>query len=274
VLCRDDVSARTDVDAGELMHQQLPINLAWFAPLFAGVGTIAGITWASIEPACNIWGEVISRGPADSNAVALTFDDGPTSGPTDAVLDALQEIDAPAAFFVVGANVRRWPGLVRRMHEQGHIVANHSFDHSHYGFYGSPRYWRGQIDRTDVEIVNAIGLRPAMFRPPMGVKTFCITGAARRAGQRVITWTRRGYDGVGTSAERITQRLGPNVRGGEILVLHDGVEPNVRRDPSATVAAVRPIVRAIRERGLNIVRLDELIGMAPYAAQASRQQGM
>jgi peptidoglycan/xylan/chitin deacetylase (PgdA/CDA1 family) len=241
-------------------------NLDWLLPACIGLGGISAITWASLSPRCGIWGNVISRGPADSShRIALTFDDGPTAGGTDRLLDALGELGVPAAFFVVGANVRRWPDLVRRMHEEGHLVGNHSFDHSHLGFFRGRRYWQRQVDRTDAEIEAVIGRRPALFRPPMGVKTWYVTGAARRAGQTVVTWSRRGFDGINTTPQRIARRIGPRAQAGEIVLLHDGVEPHSRRDPAVTVAALRPIIRNLRERGLQLVRLDELIGVEPYA---------
>lgn len=247
------------------MNSWLTENLHWFVPTCLGVGGISAITWASLSPQGHIWGDVISRGPADSShRIALTFDDGPTAGATDCLLDVLGELGVPAAFFVVGANVRRWPDLVRRMHGEGHVVANHSFDHSHFGFFRGRRYWQRQVERTNAEIEAVIGRRPALFRPPMGVKTWYITGSARRAGQAVVTWSRRGMDGINTTSHRITRRIGPRAQAGDIVLLHDGVEPHSRRDPFVTVTALRPIIHQLYERGLQLVRLDELVGVEPY----------
>jgi hypothetical protein len=82
----------------------------------------------------------------------------------------------------------------------------------------------------------------------------------------VVTWTRRALDGVPTTPERIVRRLAGPTAAGDILILHDGVEPNLRRDPAASVAAVAPLVRALRERGLEPASIEALTGVRPYAA--------
>ena len=220
-------------------------------------------------PSSRLWGRVISRGPDTRGAVALTFDDGPTPGGTDRVLDALGETRVRAAFFVIGRNALRWPGLVARMHAEGHVVANHTLDHAHFGLFRRQAYWRRQIDETDAIVRDIIGVRPALFRPPVGIKTWRTMRVAASSGHRVVTWSRRAFDGLGTSAGGIIARLGHGSRAGDILLLHDGAEPlSQGRDRSATVAAIRPLVEGLRSRGLEPVRLDELLGIDAYHAAA------
>ncbi|MDO9108406.1 MAG: polysaccharide deacetylase family protein [Coriobacteriia bacterium] len=74
-------------------------------------------------------GEVVKRGPATADAVALTFDDGPGPTYTPAILDILAAHEARATFFVIGEHVERHPDLVRRMIDEGHEVAQHSYTH-------------------------------------------------------------------------------------------------------------------------------------------------
>ncbi len=247
------------------MIEILAEQLRWTARTFAGAamfaGGVGGLIWVSLSPESQIWGPLIARGPATiERQVALTFDDGPTAGSTERILDTLNELSAPATFFVVGVNVQKHPALVRRMYEEGHLVANHSWNHSHFGFFCGPGYWDGQIGRTNDLIEQITGERPTFFRPPMGMKTSYIMAAARRAGQRVVTWSTRAMDGIATTPERICQRLIEPARSGDILLLHDGVDPHLHRDTSASIAAVRPLVLSLRARGFKIVRLDELLG--------------
>ncbi|MDB5293659.1 MAG: putative hydrolase [Phycisphaerales bacterium] len=231
-----------------------------------GAICVGGIIHATFIPRSRLFGPVVSRGIADGPArVALTFDDGPTAGATDRVLDALGELGVKAAFFVVGKNVEREPRLAARIVEEGHLIGNHSFDHFHSGMFGLAGFWRGQIGRTDLAIERATGVRPGMFRPPMGHKTPFIMAAAARAGHAVVTWNRRAWDGMASATPgKIVERVAPSARAGDIILLHDGVEPQSRRDPSASVAAVKPLILALRERGLEPVRLDELTGLRAY----------
>jgi peptidoglycan/xylan/chitin deacetylase (PgdA/CDA1 family) len=239
-------------------------------PVAAGCAAM-GLLWRTISsPRSDFWGPVVYRGDAGGRPrYALTFDDGPTEGPTCRILDALGEAGAKATFFVIGRNVRRWPKVCRRMADEGHVVANHTMDHSHYGVFRLRRYWERQITETRDLIADVIGRRPALFRPPMGLRTGHCTNAARRSGHRLVTWTRRAVDGVRTTRERILERLAPTTQAGDILVLHDGIEPNgFDRDPEATVEAVGELIRRLRERGLEAARVDEMAGVGAYQEEA------
>lgn len=228
------------------------------AALGAGLLTAAA-SYVTFAPGSGFWGSVVARGPAGSRSVSLTFDDGPHPEGSRRVLDTLAELKVRAAFFVVGRNVERHPDLVRRMIAEGHLVGNHSFDHRGWSVLCGPGHWRDQIDRTDDAIERVAGFRPTLFRPPLGMKTpFSTRAAARR--HTTVTWSRRALDGVATTPDRILERLVPRARPGEILLLHDGVSPQSRRDPSATVDALAPLIRGLRERGFDPVRLDDLIG--------------
>lgn len=229
----------------------------------AAVGLLA---YGTFVPRSSFWGPVVYRaGDPGCGSVALTFDDGPTPGATDRVLDVLGELGARASFFVVGRHVERFPKLVERMHDEGHLVANHSLDHEHFGLFGRRGYWREQVGRTDRLIEQVIGRRPAMFRPPMGIKTYYSAKAAAEAGHTVVTWSRRAFDGVPTESERIVARLGPRARGGDVLLLHDGIDPQGRpRDPSPTAEAIKPLVEMLRNRGLSVARVDDVLGVRAY----------
>jgi peptidoglycan/xylan/chitin deacetylase (PgdA/CDA1 family) len=230
--------------------------------LGAGAAT-AAISYPTFWPASTLWGPLVSRGiTSEPPRVALTFDDGPLPGATDRILDVLGELNVRATFFVIGKVAERNAKLLLRIHEEGHIVGNHSFDHLGLGFLHGHNFWREQIERTDRVIERVIGLRPKLFRPPLGVKTWLIARAAHT--HTVVTWNRRGMDGIATRPQRILTRVIPRARGGDIIALHDGVSPQSRRDPTVTVEAVRPLIAGLRDRGIEPVRLDELAGVESY----------
>lgn len=231
---------------------------------------LAALSWASISPNNRMWGPVHPRGSAEGPPrYAITFDDGPTRGSTEAILDTLGELGVPATFFVIGSNVLKCPELIARMHAQGHIVGNHTLNHSHFSMFRGRRYWDRELGETDQIIQKIIGVRPAMFRPPMGMKTPWVMNSARRHGQAVITWSRRAVDGVETTSDRILHRLVTRTMVGDILLLHDGVEPNMRRDPKHTVAAIKPLILRLRDRGLEPAPLDDFLGLPAYAKAPS-----
>jgi peptidoglycan/xylan/chitin deacetylase (PgdA/CDA1 family) len=70
--------------------------------------------------------ERIHRG---TNEIIFTFDDGPTPGVTNLVLDVLKEHNIKATFFVIAEKVIAAPALSKRIIDEGHIIANHSLTH-------------------------------------------------------------------------------------------------------------------------------------------------
>ena len=240
----------------------------WIEPLVLGGGVAAvacgGLAYVTFAPACPLWGPQVIHGSREPPPrVTLTFDDGPFPGATDQVLDILGALNVKATFFVIGRRVAEHPQLVRRMHAEGHLLANHSFDHWGWAFVRGARYWQDQLARTDAAIQQAAGVRPRLFRPPLGMKTPLINRAAA-PGHLIVGWTRRGFDGIHTTPARIIERLVPRSRAGDILLLHDGVSPQSRRDPAVTVQALRPVIEGLRARDLQLVRLDELTEVHAY----------
>ena len=225
----------------------------------AGLG-VALMGRGLFHPRSQMFGPLVWRVDAsDSNSIALTFDDGPHPDGTPAVLDRLAEMNAKATFFVIGQYVKRWPDLVRRMADEGHQVENHSYDHSHVGMFRGESYWRDQLNRTNDEIEKITSIRPQCFRPPMGFKHHPMYRAVRAEGLTMVTWTHRGRDGVATTADRILHRLLRHAGSGDILVLHDGIDPNRTRKTQPTLDAVGPFIQKMMDRGLQPVRLDQML---------------
>jgi peptidoglycan/xylan/chitin deacetylase (PgdA/CDA1 family) len=209
-------------------------------------------------PGSALFCPVVTRGDAGTGRVALTFDDGPWPGSTEPILEALAAAEARATFFVIGRYAAAHPDLVRRVHAEGHQVANHSYDHHRTGMFGSPRYWESQVRRTDDAIARVTGAPPRLFRAPMGFKSPLLAAAVGRTGHTVVAWSCKSRDGLPAPPERIRRNVAPAVAG-EFILLHDGRDPASRRDVSPTVAALPAILGDLRSRGLRPVRVDELL---------------
>jgi len=248
-----------------------PATLAagWSTPVVAaaalGTAALATLTYGMVVPQSRLLLPVLSRAlDATAPRVGLTFDDGPWPGSTEVILDVLKEHKVSAAFFVIGSNVEKWPMLVQRMHDDGHFVGNHSFDHHRLGSLRGLSYWRDQIRRTDEMVRSIVGHRPALFRPPMGIKTPPLAAALRESGHKTIAWSCRGFDGVTTAPAQIVRNIGTKIRAGEIALLHDGRDPRSRRDVRVTAAALPEIIRLTRARRLEFAPLTSLLPITPY----------
>src|SRR5437016_13359715 len=97
--------------------------------LAIGMGTaaagIAGGYYAAYAVRWQVLGETIWRGKTDTNAVSLTFDDGPSED-TESILDVLKHYGIKAAFFMIGSQVEKFPEIARRVAREGHEIGNHS----------------------------------------------------------------------------------------------------------------------------------------------------
>lgn len=196
--------------------------------------------------------EVVRRGPADSRAVALTFDDGPDMGHTPAVLDMLAEHGARATFFVVGESAARHPDLIARMRAEGHEVAAHTATHPPMQDSTAEELAR-EFEATDGALA-ALGVRPAWYRPPRGELCFEQKRLAREYGMGVALWTRSFERTEFSSAEQMALTLVAETRPGDVLLAHDG-----RLDRSMTVEALPLVLDGLQGRGISAVTVSELL---------------
>jgi peptidoglycan/xylan/chitin deacetylase (PgdA/CDA1 family) len=212
------------------------------------------------SPRSEAFAPVVTHG--SGHVVALTFDDGPTRGVTDRVLDVLEREHVPATFFVVGRAARREPALLRRMMADGDQIENHSDTHPHLNVLLSQRALDAEIANTDDAVAAATGRRTRWLRPPFGARNAAVLDAARRHGKRVVLWTAMlDETSPRTPLPQLADRLTRAVGDGAIVVLHDGDQGRPEPRGRAYEAALAPLViRELRDRGYRFVTLDELAG--------------
>ena len=212
-----------------------------------------GVFW----PQCGMYGSALAQGKAGTRRIALTFDDGPHPVTTRAVLELLRAHDARATFFVLGHKVEAYPEVVREIHAAGHTLGIHGYRHDRLFSLRSPAYARHQIERTRHAIARACGVTPDLFRPPVGFASYRTFLGAEAAAVRIIAWSVRSLDGIRSAdPNRVAQRVIAHLEDGAIVLLHDAAE-NDDFTP-ASIAALPEILRALRERGLVTVSVDQL----------------
>ena len=202
--------------------------------------------------------DVVWRGPRDARGVALTFDDGPSPEHTPRVLDLLDEAGVKATFFVIGKKAAAHPDLVRDIAARGHAVGIHSFFHDRFLTLRSPQTVEDDLTAAIAAVEGITGVRPTLFRPPVGLTSPRISRALEVFDLVVVGWSVRGLDGLaGARPERVAERVVPRLRDGAIVLLHDAAE---RDDFSpASVSALPRILSAMRNRDLEGVSLDAWI---------------
>lgn len=210
------------------------------------------------SPRSAAFAPVVTHG--SGRVVALTFDDGPTRGVTDRLLDVLDRERVPGTFFVVGSAARREPELLRRMAAGGHEIEDHSDTHPHLNALLSGAALDAEITAADDAIATATGRRAHWLRPPYGARNAAVLAAAKRHGMQVVLWSAM-LDETSPQAapEVLVARLLRDVGDGAIVVLHDGdrgrAEPGGRGYEAALAARV---IAALRARGYRFVTLQQL----------------
>ena len=182
-----------------------------------------------------------------ANRVYLTFDDGPDPEWTPRVLDALEKEGVKATFFAIGQQAQRLPDLMRRVHDAGHAVGNHTFSHRHPWFM-SQRAARAQVRDGAKAISDVLGVQPGFYRPPHGRERACMSDEAHRCGEQVVLWNVSAIDwGPLGAAEGIEKRLDA-VKAGDIVLMHDGQNKHNRPDQLLQILPL--FLRKLSDRGL------------------------
>ena len=237
--------------------------------MVVAVALIAGFRTLTAAPSVEWLGWGDAHGPRAGDAVALTFDDGLNGDTTLAVAGALEAHGAAGTFFVVGRTLAEQPAVARTLIERGHLLANHSHNHR-WAAITDPRY--AELGRAQAAFEETTGRCPRLFRPPHGTHTPLMALAVQRAGMRLVTWDVEVRDWDATDPDDLAARVLARARPGSIVLLHDGRggRPVVDRpgpDRAVLIAALPKILDGLRERGLRVVRLDELLGTPGYLAR-------
>ncbi len=157
----------------------------------ATLGLLAGgAAYASRWPGSQIFGRTLIDAP-ETNAlrhtVWLTYDDGPSERNTPALLDLLAKHKTKATFFLIGNHVRKYPELTRRIAEEGHALGNHTDMHPALARKDEALV-REELEHCQQTIVDATGMRPALFRPPYGSRRPAVLRIAREMGLTPVLW--------------------------------------------------------------------------------------
>ena len=231
--------------------------MAWFIDAAgAAASGAAFMAWAVRGRSAAVFGPSVWHGPFGRQAIALTFDDGPSES-TPRVLELLDRLRVPATFFEIGRHVERLPEISRAVRDAGHEIANHSYSHPLFCL-RRPGFIYQEFARAQQAIGEATGLRAALLRAPYGVRWFGFREAQRRLGLQAVMWTAIGYDWK-LKADTIVDRALALISNGAILCLHDGRGVRVRPDIGETVAAVARLIPRLRDRGYEFETVSRLL---------------
>jgi peptidoglycan/xylan/chitin deacetylase (PgdA/CDA1 family) len=202
----------------------------------------------------------ISGARAPSDRIALTFDDGPDPAVTPRLLDLLRARETRATFFVLTCLAERHPGIIRRIVDEGHEIALHADRHERLTDLPVRDVFR-RLKAARAGLEDLAGQPIRLFRPPFGSQSLSTYLAARSCGLDVVVWGPYAEDWVERAPEAVAERGLSDLRPGQILLLHDGLEmPDGEARPTFDrVRAFELILDGLEARGLAGTTVGDLI---------------
>jgi peptidoglycan-N-acetylglucosamine deacetylase len=225
----------------------------------AGAAVAAG--YQSMAPTGQWYGRTFTGLARGSKQLALTYDDGPNDPHTLRLLDVLARHDVQATFFLIGRYVQQRPDIVRALVSAGHIVGNHTFTHPYLTFQSTAEV-RKELTDCHAAVQDAIGNHSNLFRPPFGGRRPAVLRIVRELGLEPVMWNVTGYDWSAPPAGAIERKCESQMRGGDVILLHDGGHKQMGADRSQTVLATDHMISRYKSEGYKFVTIKQMLGEA------------
>jgi peptidoglycan/xylan/chitin deacetylase (PgdA/CDA1 family) len=185
-----------------------------------------------------------------TNYVALTFDDGPSPF-TVYILDILKKYNVPATFFVTGSEAKKFPELVQRIHAEGHVIGNHTWNHPNITTL-SKNELRSEIKSTNSLIKKLIKKSPYLFRPPYSAINNDNELVINKMGMTSVMWNVDSQDWCVDSARAVKKHVINGLQRNSLIVMHDGDQyGSGPRDQ--TVVSLPQIIKYLQKKNYQFV---------------------
>lgn len=182
--------------------------------------------------------------------IALTFDDGPKAKITEEIIEVLNENDAKATFFILGTNGKRYPKILEKIHESGHQIANHSYNHPNLKKLPMSDV-KKELESTNKIISDVTNKKIVYFRPPYGALGKTQKEELRKSlGMESVMWNICPKDWEKASdTNYIAKFLVENAKNNGIVLLHDY---------GKTAQALKIAIPQLKAQGFEFVTVAEL----------------
>jgi peptidoglycan-N-acetylglucosamine deacetylase len=222
----------------------------------AGAGLVAA-GYQSMSPTGQWYGRTFTGLARGTMQLALTYDDGPNDPHTLKLLEVLARQNIRATFFLIGRFVRERPDLAREIAKAGHVIGNHTFTHPLLTFQSEAEI-RKQLSDCRATLQDAIGEHSNLFRPPFGGRRPAVLRIARELGLEPVMWNVTGYDWNAPPAAQIEAKVAKQIRGGNVILLHDGGHKHMSADRSQTVMATDHLIARYKDEGYTFATISEM----------------
>ena len=211
------------------------------------------LTIAGLIPTSSLLGPNVTRLPDEAGQrgeVAITIDDGPDPEVTPQVLDILDRHQAKATFFCIGTSAARHADLCREIIRRGHAIENHSLSHPMLFSLFDPWSMHREVREAQIMLSKIGGQTPRFFRPTAGLRNPGLEPVLAHCGLHLCSWSKRGFDTRVGDPDKVLNSLTRNIKGGDILLLHDG--------SAARTPAGKPVILDVLPRLLDSIAQAKL----------------
>jgi peptidoglycan/xylan/chitin deacetylase (PgdA/CDA1 family) len=214
--------------------------------------------YQSMAPTGQWYGRTFIGLARGTKQIALTYDDGPNDPHTLRLLEVLAKHKVKATFFMIGHYVQQRPEIAREVAHAGHAIGNHTFTHPLLIFKSDAEI-RRELSGCRAALSDAVGQHTNLFRPPFGGRRPGVLRIARQLGLEPVMWNVTGYDWSAPHASNIERKVARRIRGGDVVLLHDGGHQQIGADRSNTVLATDHLIERYKSEGYEFVTIPRMM---------------
>ena len=223
-----------------------------------GAAALGYAGYAAYAPRSQLYGHTYLGAGRGSRQLALTYDDGPNHPHTQRLLEVLARHEVQATFFLIGRFVAEKPNVAREVARAGHVIGNHTFNHPNLIFRSAARV-RSELEQCRKILTDTVGEHSTLWRPPFGARLPHVLGVSRQLGLEPVMWTVSSNDWKIFTADGIERRVSERVRGGDVILMHDGGHVRMGADRARTVEATDRLIRRYKDQGYRLVTVPEMM---------------
>ena len=211
------------------------------------------LVYASYSISSGVYLKAFCRVKTTKRVIALSFDDGPHPRLTPKVLDVLAKHNVKAIFFLIGESAEKYPEIVKRIVNEGHLIGNHSFSHTNMFPLLTRAKMEADLMKCESTLYDITNQETKYFRPPYGVTNPTIGSVVRKLGYKTIGWSIRSLDTKQEPRKNVLLRIKKLAHPGGIILMHDNREESDR--------LTEKVITSLLIKGYKFKRVDELMEM-------------
>ncbi len=199
----------------------------------------------------------------EENKIALTMNCAWNADDIDKILEILEKNNVKITFFMVGDWIEKYSEAVKKIYDAGHEIGTHSDTHPHVNNLSYEENIK-QLENSNDKIEKITGNRTNLYRTPYGEYNQTVIKAAQDKGYHTIQWSLDTLDYTGLTGEEMWNRIKDKIGSGDIILMHNGTEH--------TADSLDAIIKKIKEKNLEVVKISELIYKENYTIDVNGTQ--